>query len=315
MNMNMLTLTVVRMLSLERPCAEGMPSHLAAGSGLTQVGNRIHVVADDALELGVFDRTSQDPGKLFRLFERPTLPLDEHERKKIKPDLESSCLLQHEGKSFWLGLGSGSTEQRNKGICVSLSADGEPQSTIEFDLTPLYGELKKAHPELNIEGTAPIVEQGRLRLAQRGNGSLVDNTLIDLDLQQAFANARDGKAWGPELIRQECPLQLPTLAGSNGPVPLTITDLSPLSNGRCLFTAAAEDTSNPYEDGEVLGSCIGVVDLNGGVSQLFQVDKKVKLEGITGQEKDGGVEALVVTDNDDPAHGATVYQTWLSLTA
>lgn len=315
MNMSMLTLTMVRMLSLERPCVEGMPSHLAAGSGLTQVGNRIHVVADDALELGVFDRHSQDPGKLFRLFERPTLPLDEHERKKIKPDLESSCLLQHDGKSFWMGLGSGSTAQRNKGVCVTLNEAGEPQSRVEFDLTPLYNELKKGHPELNIEGTAPIVEQGRLRLAQRGNGGQIDNTLIDLDLEAAFAAAREGKAWGPDLIRQERPLQLPSLTGSNGPVPLTITDLSPLSQGRCLFTAAAEDTSNPYEDGEVLGSCIGVVDLDGGISQIFQVDKKVKLEGISGQEKEGGVEALVVTDNDDPGHGATVYQTWLSLTA
>ncbi len=315
MNMNILTLTMVRMLSLERPCAEGMPSHLAAGSGLTQVGSRIHVVADDALELGVFDRDTHHPGKLFRLFERPTLPLNEHERKKIKPDLESSCLLQHEGKSFWMGLGSGSTEQRNKGVCVTLNEAGEPQSRVEFDLTPLYDELKKGHPELNIEGTAPIVEQGCLRLAQRGNGSQVDNALIDLDLESAFTAAREGKAWGPELIRQERPLKLPSLAGSNGPVPLTITDLSPLSQGRCLFAAAAEDTSNPYEDGEVLGSCIGVVDLNGGVSQIFQVDKKVKLEGISGQEKEGGVEALVVTDNDDPHHGATVYQTWLSLTS
>lgn len=313
--MNIVTLTPVRNLSLERPCAEGMPPHLAAGSGLTQVGDRIHIVADDALELGVFDRNSQEPGKLFRLFERPTLPLDEHERKKIKPDLESSCLLQHEGKSFWLGLGSGSTEQRNKGVCVSMSAEGEPQGTVEFDLTPLYGELKKAHPELNIEGTAPIVDQGRLRLAQRGNGSAVDNALIDLDLNRAFEAARNGLSWGADLIREERPLQLPTLSGANGPVPLTITDLAPLSGGRCLFTAAAEDTSNPYEDGEVLGSCIGVMDLNGGVSDIFQVDKKVKLEGITGQEKPGGVEALVVTDNDDPEHSATVYQTWLSLTA
>ncbi|MBS2033651.1 hypothetical protein JST97_01615 [bacterium] len=313
--MNIVTLTPVRTLSLERPCAEGMPPHLAAGSGLTQVGDRIHVVADDALELGVFDRHSQEPGKLFRLFERPTLPLDEHERKKLKPDLESSCLLQHEGKSFWLGLGSGSTEQRNKGVCVSLSPEGEPQSTVEFDLSPLYGQLKKSHPELNIEGTSPVLDHGRLRLAQRGNGSAVDNALIDLDLSQAFEAARNGLAWGPELIREERPLQLPSLSGSHGPVPLTITDLSPLSGGRCLFTAAAEDTSNPYEDGEVLGSCIGVLDRDGAISDLYQIDKKVKLEGISGQEKDGGVEALVVTDNDDPEHSATVYQTWLSLTA
>ncbi|MBT9582402.1 hypothetical protein IV102_03565 [bacterium] len=310
--MNPLVLTPLIRLALERAPIEGLPKHLAAGSGMTQVGNRLHVIADDALDMAIFDCDTKAPGRLFTLFDRPTLPADHKERKKLKPDLESACLLQHQGSQFWLAVGSGSTENRSTGVCVLLDAEGEPKKAVEFDLAPLYAELKNRYPELNIEGTAPIVEEGRLRLAQRGNGTRLDNALIDLDLDKAFTAAREGKSWGPEMIVASQPVTLPTLPGSNGPVPLTITDLAPLDGGRCMFTAAAEDTDNPYDDGAILGSCIGVVELDGTVSLLREVDQKVKLEGISVRPKDGGVEALVVTDADDPDCSATVYQTWLT---
>jgi hypothetical protein len=299
-------------LALERAASQGLPSHLAAGSGMTRVGDRLHVIADDALDMAIFDCSSQEPGRLFRLFDRPALPADHKERKKLKPDLESACLLQHEGSPFWLAVGSGSSPNRNTGVCVLLDAEGEPQTSVEFDLTPLYAELKNRYPELNIEGAAPLVENGRLRLAQRGNGTRLDNALIDLDLGRAFQAAREGKCWSPDMMVAAHPVTLPSLPGANGPVPLTITDLAPLDGGRCMFTAAAEDTDNPYDDGAVVGSCIGVVDLDGSVSLLRQVDQKVKLEGLTVRPQNGGVEALVVTDADDPERSATVFRTWLT---
>lgn len=300
-------------LALERPPVEGLPKHLAAGSGMTMLADRLHVIADDALDMGIFERNSQSPGKLFTLMDRPALPVDHKQRKKLKPDLESACLVPHQGKNFWVAVGSGSTENRNKGVCVELDRQGEPVRSTEFDLTPLYKELKTRYPELNVEGSAPILEEGRLRLAQRGNGSHLDNAVIDLDLNRAFLAAREGKSWSPDMIVASYPVELPKLpGGTKGDVPLTITDLAPLSDGRCLFTCAAEDTDNPYDDGAVVGSCIGVLELDGSVSQLHTVDQKVKLEGICGQAKDGGVEALVVTDADDPEVPATVYQTWLT---
>ena len=307
-----LSLKPILKLALERAPVQGGPKYLAAGSGMTMVGNRLHVIADDALDLAIFDRSSESPGRLFPLFDRPALPLDHTERKKRKPDLESACLVEQHGQSYWLAVGSGSTDQRSKGVCVHLDAEGEPQSSVEFDLTPLYAELKTRYPELNIEGSAPLVEDGRLRLAQRGNGKRCDNSLIDLDLNRALTRAIQGGSWSPDLIVDSRPVQLPSLAGSRGPVPLTLTDLAPLDGGRCLFTAAAEDTDNPYDDGAILGSCIGIVERDGTVSQIHPVDQQVKLEGICARPGEDGIEALVVTDADDPDSCATVFQTWLT---
>ena len=74
--MNPLVLTPLIRLALERAPIEGLPKHLAAGSGMTQVGNRLHVIADDALDMAIFDCDTKAPGRLFTLFDRPTLPAD-----------------------------------------------------------------------------------------------------------------------------------------------------------------------------------------------------------------------------------------------
>lgn len=308
----LLTLTLCRTLPLERPIVQGLPSHLAAGSGITQVGNTLHVIADDSLDVGVFKADDCEPGRLFPLFEnRPDLPLDHKARKKLKPDLESAAILYQEGKPFWIALGSGSTEARMSGVCVSLDKDGEPEKSVEFNLKPLYDGLKSRFKDLNIEGTAPMLSEGKLRLSQRGNSSAHENAVVDLDLAKAFKYAQQGKAWGPELIKDVTPIVLPTLPGSHGPVPLTITDLAPLDGSRCFFTAAAEDTDNPYDDGAVVGSRIGIIEADGTISRLDSVDHIVKLEGIHVEKCDNGFKAWVVTDGDDPETSASVYETWL----
>jgi len=286
----MIKLTQQRLLNLERPMIEGLPAHLSAGSGLTCDGDSLRVVADDGLDVGVF--RGDEPGRLERLFEnRPDLPVNEKERKKQKPDLESATVVN----GHWMALGSGSTDKRMKGIL----------DKTEFDIQPLYSHLATLFPELNIEGVAPLTDEGVLRLAQRGNGSAGENALVDLDLERALQTAKAGGSWGPELIRGITPLRLASLPGSAGPVPLTLTDLTPLDGSRCLFTAAAEDTQNTYDDGAILGSAVGVLERDGTVSSWDTVDQRVKLEGIC---VGPGGQILVVTDGDDPHNPATVFQ-------
>ncbi len=313
MTAGLLTLALVRTLPLAKPLSEGLPCHLAAGSGLTRVANTLHIIADDALDVAVFKADAPDEeGQLYRLFQRPPLPHDHKERKKLKPDLESASVLWQGDQAYWVALGSGSSEARMRGVCVTLDPQGQPGNSVEFGLEPLYRSLQQRFPDLNIEGMAPVIRDGRLRLAQRGNSSLAQNALIDLDLRQALEQARHGQSWGPELVQQIQPLQLPSLPGSRGPVPLTITDLTPLDESRCLFTAAAEDTDNPYDDGQVLGSHIGVLEADGTVSRIEPVDLPVKLEGICLNARVGEkVQALVVTDGDNPEESASVYETWL----
>ncbi len=284
----------VRELHLERPTRPGMPSFLSSASGVTEAGNFYHVIADDGLHLGVFPKDSEVPGHLIKLLERPDLPLDEKERKALKPDLEASALVKTSSGTAILAVGSGSTERRNTGVLVPLDAEGQPGTPKEFDLTPLYEDLRQRYPELNIEGLSPVGD--RLRLLQRGNGTPTINGVIDLDLKQSLEAIESGKPLGPELIRSVKQAELGTIEGHSGPVPWTFTDLAPLEGERTIFTAAAEDTDNPYEDGEVLGSAVGILEADGTVSSLYKLDRRVKVEGV---EVNGG-EATLVTDADDP---------------
>lgn len=301
-----LPLQRVRELHLQSSPREDAPPFLSAASGLARVGDRYHVVADDAVQLASFSAGNEEPGELKSLFERPPLPAEEKARKAVKPDLEALTQVKTETGSALLAIGSGSTPQRNSGVFVPLNPDGSTGQPVEFDLSPLYGRLRHQFPELNIEGAAPV--EGKLRLLQRGNGSSGPNAVIDLNLSEVVKAAQAGQPISENWLETVKPADLGTTPGFNGPVPWTFTDLTPLGEGRSLFTAAAEDTDNPYDDGEVLGSALGFLDADGTVSALYQVEQKVKLEGVSAKRQDGKLEATLVTDADDPHKPATMYR-------
>ena len=150
----------------------------------------------------------------------------------------------------------------------------------EFNLAPLYHKLLKTIPELNIEGVATPEEAGTLWLAGRGT----TNMLVDLDLNQALQAVREGGSWTPEMLKGITPVVL----GNINKVLLSLTDRTPLSGGRCAFTAAAEDTDSPVDDGVVAGSAVGVLSTEGKVVTMVVVDRPVKLEGISAREALGG---------------------------
>ena len=82
-------------------------------------------------------------------------------------------------------------------------------------------------------------------------------------------------------------------------VPLTLTDLAPAGRGRLFFAAAAEATDDPYLDGDVAGSAIGMLGADGAVEAIEIFPGPVKFEGIT--PAPGGRGLLAVSDPDDRA--------------
>lgn len=277
--------TVVRSLTLERPLVKGLPAFLAAGSGMASIFPGFAVIADDGLALAWF--VDDRPGRLYPLLDRPPLPLDPKARKLAKPDFEALASVDEEGV---IVLGSGSRINRRTGVWLTLP-ELEPR---EFDLAPLYRALDKRYPTVNIEGCAAFPD--RLRLAQRGNAKGGANAIIDLDRARAVERASHGSSWGPDLIVRERSVELGTLPGSRGPVPFTLTDLAALPDGSCLFTACAEDTLNPVDDGRVLGSALGKLDREGRVTAFWRLDTACKCEGVLADDR----EAWLVTDADDP---------------
>lgn len=260
---------------------------LSAASGLVHLGGRLFAVADDGLELLATDLAGANPARL-PLGEGPriaTIPKDQ------KPDFEA--LLVTAGTL--LALGSGSSAARR--LAIRVSPEGHARRTI--DLRPLYAALDLRIHELNIEGA--VVSGDEVILAQRGNGARRENALVRLD-RARFEQDLEAGVLTEAALREIVPVSLGALGG----VALSLTDLCLGPGGELLFTAAAEDTDNPNDDGLVAGSVIGALDARGRVDDdRLVVAQGVKLEGVCWLEQG---ELRLVADPDDPSARAPLFR-------
>ena len=269
-------------------------AHLSAASALVRVAERLFVVADDELHLGLFDLGDPAPGRLVRLFEG-SLPAEKKARKAAKPDLEALALLPAMAgfaQGALLALGSGSTPGRQRGVLLGLTEQAAPRL---IDLAPLYRPLHAQFADLNIEGGFLLGDE--FLLLQRGNQGEASNAAV----RYAWHALRDwllgtGAAPAPRAIQR---LELGELQG----VALGFTDGAALADGRWLFSAVAENTADSYNDGACLGAVIGLVEADGQVRRLAQLAGRWKVEGIT-LAADGSL--LLVTDADDPQVAASL---------
>jgi len=260
---------VVRHLRLE----DG--GYVAAASGLARARGKLYVAADDELSLAVFDAASVAPGKCLPLAVEK-LPAEQQARKAAKPDLEALATLPSGGLVV---LGSGSGDRRHRGFVVSL--DGE--DVRELDLHRLHDTIaREIDGPLNLEGAE--WHAGRLLLAQRGAAGA--------------AGALVKVSW-PGMVVEDVE---PVAAGALDGVPLGMTDLARLPDGRLLASYAAEASENAYDDGTVAGSAIG---FHG--HEPWRLEGHWKVEGIWSD----GRELLMVTDADDPSDPAVLLRALL----
>jgi hypothetical protein len=298
----MIALTKIRELDLAVSAQSGRPPYLSAASGLVCVGSRAYVIADDEMHLGMFDLDSKAPGQLIRLFEGQ-LPDNPKQRKKQKPDVEAIALLpadRDHPHGALLMLGSGSSERRLRGAILSLDRSGAIMNAPRIlDLMPVYAALEREFGELNIEGAVVVGDD--ICLLQRGNKGNRRNAVIRFALAD-FLDALN--AGGPH----SDPVAIEDVAlGDIDGVPLSFTDAAALPDGRMIFTAAAEDTDNPVDDGRCLGSAIGVIEA-GTLRRLERVDRPCKLEGIHAVASGGPPRLLLVSDADDATIPAELFQ-------
>jgi len=304
----MIALTEIRVLNLVGAGDPALPRHLSAASGLVCCGAFIYVVADDELHLGVFNAADRAPGRLIRLFDG-ALPADKAARKKQKPDLEAIAQLPPFGdydRGALLALGSGSKRNRGRGALLGLDAlgaiDGAP--TI-IDLVPLFDDLDRRFPALNIEGAVAVGNE--LRLLQRAIRRHPQNAIIRYPLPailDALATGAAIEAMAPTSIDL---IDLGTIDG----VPLSFTDAASLPGGGMVFTAVAEDTEDTYNDGVCLGAAIGVIAGDGTMQMLDRLDGCPKVEGVAARVESDGLRLLLVSDADDPTIPASLYATTL----
>lgn len=254
---------------------------ISAASGLVYSQNVLFVISDSSSFLYQYDIDK----KLLLKF-----PLVKEAKENIekaeKLDLES--ITQHGNQLIMLG--SGSTQKRNTMFSLDLGSD-----TLQTqDLTALYQNLKTvgsfSDDQLNIEGA--IYAHQTMLLFQRGNSKNSRNGIFIIP-----NNQEDGIRFVPIL--------LPTLDD----VETTFTDAI-LVNDKIYFLACAENTESTYEDGEVLGTILGI--MHAPTFEIIDVQllsEHQKFEGITlYKESENELEFLLCEDNDTETTEAEIYK-------
>jgi hypothetical protein len=282
-----LELRRLRDLDLAEAPSEGRPSHVASASGIAKRGDFVYVIGDDLLQIGVFGLAEGEPGQLRDALAKPA-------REQGKPDLEGLTTLppvKDEPNGGLLGIGSGSTRERDRGFFWSLapdgSLDGEPR---EIDLRPVYDCLREElRGEINIEGAAVLGT--RLWLFHRANESGGPNTVAEFELRDLSRTLREDLVIDPDELAEVREYDLGELDG----VRLCFSDATALTDDLVCFSASAED-----DEGNIHGSVVGTISRDGEVRRLRTIDPRWKVEGVHATVDTGVIDFLFVCDQDDP---------------
>lgn len=295
---------------LKRAVLEGIGS----ASGVEVVEGMIYIVSDDsqylyklnyALEIkekiSLYDSGFSDPDKIS---------------KKEKADLECMAQLSINGYKHLLLMGSGSlSPQRDKGFLVKLPTNYNRKHQVwAIDFSAFFGLLKRndditTSAEINLEGLAFGKEN--VLLLNRFNPSGSKNVVLAFKKEE-FIEFIQGHMDGLPFPSVE-PIELPSIES----VPFGFSGAD-CFDGVFLFTASAEDTSNAIDDGNVLGSMVGVLEITpvdsgrSGIRNIPSLKSCVvvkdekgntytgKIESLSGYEKDSdsSYTFIAVTDSD-----------------
>ena len=258
---------------------------IGSASGLICKDNSLLIIGDNSGFLYEYQMDSKNL-KRHPLLENPI----ENTLKKDKADFEA---ITQFGDSIYI-FGSGSTEKRNKMIQVNAT---DKKIIATNDLTDLYavmqnfGEIKPE--DFNLEGA--IYNGESWFLLNRGNGSSNKNVLFTIE----------GKNLTNDFAILSNDYKLPKIKG----VRSSFTDAILVDNS-IYFLATVEDTESTYDDGEVLGSLIGSINLKTMKIDFTQkISSTHKFEGLTlyanSKEK---IEFLLCEDKDTEVLETDIYK-------
>lgn len=274
---------------LKAELLEQVPS----ASGIVKTSDSYYVVGDDSPYLFCYNHNFTETKKI-RIFSTDKMKGDRI-TKKHKPDFEAmEKVNEHEIAIF----GSGSkSPQRDFFIRVLLQKDGHEIKTRQ--ISAFYKKLKELDvfrdSEFNIEAAAEY--HGQFFLFNRKK-----NIVIKFKYEDFVAHI-ENDAPQPEIFVAE--VMLPEIngleAGFSG---ATAFPNMPL----LIFTASVEDTDNAYDDGDIFGSFIGVLDMEnyGIVGEMLRIpspDEKggeIKVESVAIDKifSEKVSELILTTDSD-----------------
>lgn len=266
--------------------------HISSASGLVQLDRTIYVIGDDTPYLHALDLHLQAKS------DHPIYPTSSMSGMKIpkaiKPDFEAMEALN---EKELLVFGSGSLSPQ-RDILIHINLKKPDPVYAQYSLTEFYDTLKKMPQmegvELNIEGLA--ISNTQLFLFNRSNNlifSFPKKGILDYLMAE-----------GPFMQPEIYTYQLPEIDGiqSKFSGATYFPEASSL-----LFTSSVEDTDNAYDDGAVLGSFIGKINVEAdGLSPTIEHvmipsgSSPLKVESITLDKiiESGKVKVICCTDSD-----------------
>lgn len=290
-------------LQLGHPVLE---TELSSASGLVADGNKLYAVGDDSPWLFTLNKQLNIKDK-YVIKEYPLREDGKRIQKSVKPDYEAMAMVEYELEDWFLVLGSGSkAEVREWAYMISK----DQSKSIESDLSALYAQLYAAggfygDQELNIEGLA--IAKDKAFIFNRGNSG--GNLIFILDKAELIAYVTNQAQQVSKIDTYK--VTLPTVQGFE----------AGLSGGEfwsdaesLVYTASVEATGDAYNDGEILGSFVGLlpledfeegkdIDLTQGAVPLLDyygkpIITKVESVAIT-RSKEDDIKGVLVSDNDN----------------
>ncbi len=265
--------------------------HVPSASGIVKFKEDFYVIGDDSPYLFHIDKNFSFLSKTLiyssEKLQGNTIP------KIDKPDFEAMEMVS---ETEILIFGSGSkTPERDVCIFVTL---GEKISFKEYNISKFFEYLRKMEImqgcELDIEGLAYYKDS--LFLLNRGR-----NIIFSFSYKKFVTYCETGNNFPiPKTNLFTLPKINGLQAGFSG---------ASILNERSLlvFTAAVEDTPNAYDDGDILGSFIGVIAIKNGkisdeilIKQIPNPGFPLKVESVIIDSviSNTQMDLVLVTDND-----------------
>ena len=281
-NAHNMKITVLDIIKLEK---------IPSGSGIVKSGDTYYIVGDDSPFLFSLNKEFKVIAKTQIL--DPVNFSDERIIKSKKPDFEAMEMI---GQNEIVIFGSGSkAPQRNIFIRILLK---DSMIIEKYDISEFYNNLRNLpifnDSELNIEASA--FRNNQIFLFNRRK-----NLIIKFEYKDLLAYIQGEPAFPKPEIRQ---LSLPKIdgieAGFSGATALK-------GEPKIIFTASVENTDNAYDDGEILGSFIGMIDIsNNNDTDAFNycpipnTEANLKVESVAVEEEisPGKTKVVLITDDD-----------------
>ena len=263
---------------------------IGSASGLFYQNDLLYLISDNSSYLYEYNIKKEHLEK-YPLYHNPS----ENILKIDKPDFES---ITHFQDSLYI-FGSGSTANRNRMIEFSIPQKEKIQTNNMVDIYAImqsFASIKET--DFNLEGASYDGEFWYF--FNRATNDSNKNTVLTLKakkLDQEFA-----------LLSND--YKLPKLKG----VRTSFTD-GVLVGNKLYFLAAAENTTSTYEDGEILGSIIGRIDIE---SMKIDFTKTIsttnKFEGLTVYKQQGNqITFLLCEDKDNDDSNSAIFKLTLDL--